>query len=271
MRSNVEWCSGHVMRRVRSLATRTPVATLTDAPGFPSPSAGAGLDPVLDSLGVFTHIAVTRAFQLGRHLTTVGTSGVRAVRHDCRILIGSSLAARASTSSATRLTAPGRCCWAVEVGSAAQENGEKYKALARNGIEQCPGVRDSSRGRWPPRRRPGPGNANDEDNSPFTFVVIGDIPYGDARIAQFPKVIDQINADPAVQFVDHLGDIKSGSSECADGYFQMIKADFDRFVDPLVYTPGGDEWTDCHRPTMVATTRLNGWRRSAMCSSLAPA
>ena len=27
----------------------------------------------------------------------------------------------------------------------------------------------------------------------------------------------------------------------------MIRADFDRFADPLVYTPGDNEWTDCHR------------------------
>jgi Calcineurin-like phosphoesterase len=82
----------------------------------------------------------------------------------------------------------------------------------------------------------------------YTFAVIGDIPYGDAQIANFPNVISQINADPAVQWVDHLGDIKNGSSLCSDSYFQMIKSDFDQFVDPLVYTVGDNEWTDCHRP-----------------------
>jgi hypothetical protein len=85
------------------------------------------------------------------------------------------------------------------------------------------------------------------DKPAFTFAVIGDIPYGDAQIAHFPAVVDQINADPAVQLVDHLGDIKSGSSVCSDGYFAMIRTQFDRFVDPLVYTPGDNEWTDCHR------------------------
>lgn len=85
------------------------------------------------------------------------------------------------------------------------------------------------------------------DKHAFTFAVIGDIPYGDAQIARFPAVVDQINADPAVQLVDHLGDIKSGSSLCSDDYFEMIRAQFDRFVDPLVYTPGDNEWTDCHR------------------------
>lgn len=82
----------------------------------------------------------------------------------------------------------------------------------------------------------------------YTFAVIGDIPYGDAAIGRFPANIAQMNADPAVRWVDHLGDIKNGSSVCSDEYFQMIKSDFDRFEDPLVYTVGDNEWTDCHRP-----------------------
>ncbi|MEV0490029.1 metallophosphoesterase [Streptomyces atratus] len=84
--------------------------------------------------------------------------------------------------------------------------------------------------------------------APFTFAVIGDVPYGDAQIANFPNVVNQINADPDVKFVDHLGDIKNGSTVCSDTYFQQIKSDFDQFKDPLVYTVGDNEWTDCHRP-----------------------
>ncbi|HKC29841.1 MAG TPA: metallophosphoesterase [Jatrophihabitans sp.] len=82
----------------------------------------------------------------------------------------------------------------------------------------------------------------------YTFAVIGDIPYGDAQIANFPNVVAQINADKSVQWVNHLGDIKNGSSVCSDEYFQMIKNDFDQFKDPFVYTVGDNEWTDCHRP-----------------------
>lgn len=81
-----------------------------------------------------------------------------------------------------------------------------------------------------------------------TFAVIGDIPYGDAQLAQFPAVVDQINHDKAVTWVAHLGDIKSGSTVCSDTYFDQIKDEFDRFADPLVYTIGDNEWTDCHRP-----------------------
>jgi hypothetical protein len=90
--------------------------------------------------------------------------------------------------------------------------------------------------------------ANDgHQKTGYTFAVIGDIPYGPAQIANFPNVVQQINADPAVQWVDHLGDIKNGSSVCSDDYFQMIKTEFDAFKDPFVYTIGDNEWTDCHR------------------------
>jgi hypothetical protein len=89
--------------------------------------------------------------------------------------------------------------------------------------------------------------AHASTNEGYTFAMIGDIPYGDAQIAAFPGRIGQINADPDVRLVMHAGDIKSGSSICSDDYFSMIKSDFDHFVDPLVYTPGDNEWTDCHR------------------------
>ena len=83
---------------------------------------------------------------------------------------------------------------------------------------------------------------------PYTFAVIGDIPYGAAQEAQLPHWIDQVNADRQVALVAHLGDIKSGSTACSDTYFAQIRTQFDRFKDPLVYTPGDNEWTDCHRP-----------------------
>ncbi|MGZ0151311.1 metallophosphoesterase [Kribbella sp. WER1] len=92
-----------------------------------------------------------------------------------------------------------------------------------------------------------PNAAADRGPDPYTFAVIGDIPYGPAQIARFPKVVDQINADKPVKLVTHLGDIKDGSSVCSDEYFAQVKTQFDRFADPLVYTVGDNEWTDCHR------------------------
>jgi hypothetical protein len=81
----------------------------------------------------------------------------------------------------------------------------------------------------------------------YTVAVIGDVPYGTMQIEQFPDFIRQINADADVRFVTHLGDIKNGSSVCGDDCCDLISRDFALFRDPLVYTPGDNEWTDCHR------------------------
>ncbi|MCH8612941.1 metallophosphoesterase [Arsenicicoccus dermatophilus] len=81
----------------------------------------------------------------------------------------------------------------------------------------------------------------------YTFAVIGDTPYGAAKIARFPQDVAKINADQDVRLVIHVGDIKNGSTVCSDEYFRWVKGQFDRFEDPLVYTPGDNEWTDCHR------------------------
>jgi hypothetical protein len=89
--------------------------------------------------------------------------------------------------------------------------------------------------------------ADHREHGASTLAVIGDIPYGDALIAEFPADIAEINADPDVRRVIHLGDIKNGSSRCDDSYFAARFADFETFRDPLVYTPGDNEWTDCHR------------------------
>jgi hypothetical protein len=89
--------------------------------------------------------------------------------------------------------------------------------------------------------------AKQDTPAPTTLAVIGDTPYSAAQIANFPNDIQAINNDPAVSRVVHLGDIKSGSTQCTDAYFASIRQQFDTFADPLVYTPGDNEWTDCHR------------------------
>jgi hypothetical protein len=91
----------------------------------------------------------------------------------------------------------------------------------------------------------GPAQAAHDET--YAIAVIGDVPYGGMLIEHFPAFIGQINADPDVRLVTHLGDIKNGSSVCSDDYFRLIRDDFDLFRVPLVYTPGDNEWTDCHR------------------------
>ncbi len=78
----------------------------------------------------------------------------------------------------------------------------------------------------------------------FTFAAIGDVPYGPTE--ELGELAQRINrAAPA--FTIHVGDIKSGGSKCSDEAFATVRRLFDEFEQPLVYTPGDNEWTDCHR------------------------
>ncbi len=82
---------------------------------------------------------------------------------------------------------------------------------------------------------------------PFTFIAIGDAPYKIPQdFARFDRLIVAMNAaKPA--FAVHVGDIKSSGEPCTDEYFKNIHGRFQRFEHPLFYTPGDNEWTDCHR------------------------
>ena len=97
----------------------------------------------------------------------------------------------------------------------------------------------------------------------ITYAIIGDTPYGAAQVADFPRLVSALNADPDVELTVHLGDIKDGASLCSDAYFAGMRANFDTLVDPLVVTPGDNEWTDCHRPAAggyIPTERLARFR-----------
>ena len=85
-----------------------------------------------------------------------------------------------------------------------------------------------------------------------TIAVYGDAPYGltpqdTSQLQATPAFIDAINADPAVGLVLHVGDIHSGKQYCTEAYDRQVFAAWTRFRDPLVYTPGDNEWTDCHK------------------------
>ena len=81
----------------------------------------------------------------------------------------------------------------------------------------------------------------------FSFVALGDTPYhlpGD--FDKFDRLIKRVNTvKPA--FTLHVGDFKPGNRPCSDEHFQKIHDMFATFEQPLIYTPGDNEWTDCHR------------------------
>ena len=83
----------------------------------------------------------------------------------------------------------------------------------------------------------------------FHFAFIGDLPYTNADSANMPAFTADINNDTDVQFVAHAGDIKNGGTTCADAELQSRFDQFQQFEDAFWYTPGDNEWTDCHRAT----------------------
>lgn len=84
--------------------------------------------------------------------------------------------------------------------------------------------------------------------SPLSLAVLGDAPYTPREEANFPALIEDINHDPGISFVVHVGDFKNGgTTPCSDKVFLRMKEWFDLFQRPLIYTPGDNEWTDCHR------------------------
>ncbi len=81
----------------------------------------------------------------------------------------------------------------------------------------------------------------------LTIAVIGDMPYSDQQIAAFQGFVNALSGDSTFDLVIHLGDIKSGSSACTDAYTKGIRDALNSYAGALVYTPGDNEWTDCHR------------------------
>src|SRR5262245_39755584 len=86
-----------------------------------------------------------------------------------------------------------------------------------------------------------------------TIAVYGDAPYGTkpsdtAEFQATPAFISTVNDDPDVGLVVHVGDIHSGKQYCTQPYDQSIYSLWTAYQDPLVYTPGDNEWTDCHKP-----------------------
>ncbi len=79
------------------------------------------------------------------------------------------------------------------------------------------------------------------------LAIIGDTPYGAAQIEDFPNLLAGIESDTRISALVHVGDIKNGSSRCDDAYFSQIFTAFSTLRIPLIYTPGDNEWTDCHR------------------------
>jgi hypothetical protein len=77
----------------------------------------------------------------------------------------------------------------------------------------------------------------------FAFGVFGDGPYYPHEKHRFTRVIDDVNRVD-LQWLLHVGDLQW--KPCSDEAFQRRFADLATIRHPVVYTPGDNEWTDCH-------------------------
>ena len=101
-----------------------------------------------------------------------------------------------------------------------------------------------------------------EDNAGFDFALIGDLPYGLGAGIKYPP-FDALQSSierSGVDFVIHIGDIKSGQSQCSDQLLKDRLQRFNAFRLPFILTLGDNEWTDCHRRGMDPLERLD-WLR----------
>jgi hypothetical protein len=114
----------------------------------------------------------------------------------------------------------------------------------------------------------------------FSFGLWGDMPYQKAGDeAKMPALLRSINSSD-IAFSIYDGDIKDGSSACSDEVYVQALGMFGQIRQPVVYVPGDNEWTDCHRKNnggfdpldrldrlrrvMIPSTRSLGRRQMAL-------
>jgi hypothetical protein len=90
------------------------------------------------------------------------------------------------------------------------------------------------------------------DDARFNVAVFGDVPYGTtptdtSETLALPAFLKSINDDSSISLAMHGGDIHSGKQFCTQAYNQGIYDQFKTLAAPLVYTPGDNEWADCHK------------------------
>src|SRR2546423_5638102 len=87
--------------------------------------------------------------------------------------------------------------------------------------------------------------AQDISASAFSFGLFGDLAYSAAEEPLMANVLSDLNRMP-LAFVAHVGDLGSTrAGSCTEELWARRLAQFEASANPLVYTPGDNDWTDC--------------------------
>lgn len=76
----------------------------------------------------------------------------------------------------------------------------------------------------------------------FSFGVFGDAPYEPDEELRYPILLKHIDAHD-LAFVIHVGDIFW--HPCTDDHYSEALRHFNQLHEPVIYSPGDNEWTDC--------------------------
>lgn len=100
-------------------------------------------------------------------------------------------------------------------------------------------------------------------HSETRFIAYGDMPYGNPEISYpfMEALIEEINRQ-APDFVFHVGDTRGGRGKCSDKVLLEQLEFMNSIQVPVIYTPGDNEWTDCHRTDEDPRERLNFIRQN---------
>ena len=85
----------------------------------------------------------------------------------------------------------------------------------------------------------------------FSFGVFGDLGYSAAQEPLLENVLADLDRAP-LAFVVHVGDLGSpDTGSCTDALRDKRLSQFRAAAHPLIYTPGDNDWTDCHGPRVA--------------------
>ena len=95
------------------------------------------------------------------------------------------------------------------------------------------------------------------------FGFWGDTPYSGQEARAVAPLLEQLN-DAELDLTIFVGDIFGGP--CENSEYTAAVDVFNSFKGPLVYTPGDNEWTDCHPTRKDPLERLAHVRRTMFAS-----
>jgi hypothetical protein len=90
----------------------------------------------------------------------------------------------------------------------------------------------------------------------FAFGLIGDVGYYAEQEPSVENLLADLNKTDGLAFVVHVGDLSRPAQSCTNEFLARRLAQFRASAHPLVFTPGDNDWTDCHEPAVKGADPL---------------